>query len=101
MGNRQKDGDFATFVEKIAGARLSFRGLSVTYDSPSVGRIRFGWRGALTRNGVKVSLRDYPRYDNPYTHTPFPAEVITVAHGQHRLRLDLNGNIREASTLVE
>ncbi len=101
MGNRQKDGDFGAFTRRITGAPLSFRGLSVVYDSPSVGRVRFGWRGPLMQNGREVSLRDYPRHDNPYALTPFPAEDISVAVGQHRLRLNLKENLREASTLVE
>jgi hypothetical protein len=101
MGNKQKDGSFGRFVEKIAGARVGFRGLSVVYDSPSLGTIRFGWKGALTRNGTRISLRDYPRYDTPYTRTPFPAEEITIACGEHRLRLNLSKNLRDASSLVE
>jgi len=101
MGNRRKDGDFGAFARRIAGARVTFRGLSVTYDSPSVGSVRFGWRGPMTRNGAAVSLRDYPRYDNPYTHTGFPPKEITLECGPHRLCLNLNENIREASSLVE
>lgn len=101
MGNGRKDGSFERFARRIADAPLSFRGLSVAYDSPSAGRLRFGWRRPLTRNGVGVSLRDYPRYDNPYTLAPFPAGEMTVALGPHRLRLDLDGALREASAFVE
>jgi hypothetical protein len=101
MGNSHKDGGFDRFARRIAGAQLTFRGLSVTYDSPSVGKVAFGRRGPLRQNGAEISLRDYPRYDNPYTHVPFPPGEITVERGAHRLRLDLEKNVREASSLVE
>ncbi len=101
MGNRERDGEFASFVERIARARVSFSGLSVVYDSPSVGRIGLGWRGRLTRDGAAVSLWDYPRYDNPYVRASFPPSEITIAHGGHRLRLDLDKNVREADAFVE
>lgn len=101
MGNRQTDGAFNDFVGRVVKARLSFSGLSVDYESPSVGKVRFGWRCPATRNGAEVSLDGYARYDNPYTDTPFPAEEITVVFGPHRLRLNLEKNLREASSLVE
>ncbi len=101
MGNKERDGGFDDFVENISSAHIKFRGLSVVYDSPSQGRIEFGWRGRLKREGSDISLRDYPRYDNTYTNTQFPLEEINIRCGDHRLRLNLNENVREASSSIE
>jgi hypothetical protein len=101
LGRRKKDGTFDEFVEKICAARLQFRGCSVVYDSPSAGVLRFGWRGDLTRDGTRVDLSGYPRYDNPYVKAVFPPWEIWVNFGGYRLRLDLNAGVREASAFIE
>ncbi|UCH34539.1 MAG: hypothetical protein JSV65_18780, partial [Armatimonadota bacterium] len=64
LGSRGKCGDFARFVERICGASLEFGELTVTYDSPSQGRLQFGWEGDFLRDGEKIELGGYPRYDN-------------------------------------
>ncbi len=65
------DGPFERFIERICAAPLAFHGLRVRYDSPSLGRFEFGWRGGLRVAGREVPLRGYPRYENPFFSAPF------------------------------
>jgi hypothetical protein len=55
MGRKAEDGEFSEFVEKIAAAEIRYKGLNVTYHSPSVGVVRFGWKQTLRVN--KPSFR--------------------------------------------
>ncbi len=82
------DGEFEGFVDRICQATVQTSGLNLTYDSPSEGRLEFGWHGPLRRNGQIVPLHDYPRYENPYVTADFPAERITVRAVGHVLTLD-------------
>jgi hypothetical protein len=88
LGRRAVDGEFASFVECISAAPVSFEAQRVVYDSPSQGRLEFGWDGPLLQNGAVVPLGDYLRYDNPYGRTDFPAETVAFQHGEHSLTLD-------------
>jgi len=97
LGSAAESGSFEGFCASICAAMLSFRGQRVDYDSPSLGRLRFGWRGPLLQNDVPVVLGDFPRYDNPYLHVSFPAELVEVRHGREWLRLDWGRGTRETS----
>jgi hypothetical protein len=88
VGRRADDGAFEAFIDRISRANVQTHGLSVTYESPSEGRLEFGWHGPLRRAGQVVPLHDYPRYENPYVAADFPAEHITVRAGGHMLILD-------------
>ncbi|MBN1584670.1 MAG: hypothetical protein JXA89_28445 [Anaerolineae bacterium] len=88
LGSRQENGEFSQFVDALCAAPLAFRGLKVSYDSPSQGRLQFGWRGPFTRDGQIVNLMDFARYENPYVLAPFPLERIDVRCGGHALQLD-------------
>jgi len=94
LGRRAEDGEFSTFVQRILDAPLEFSGRSVRYTSPSQGELRFGWRGPLRVNGKRISLGDFPRYDNPYVNADFPPETISLNHGGHRLTLDWSSTSR-------
>jgi len=87
LGRRATDGEFGDFAERFA-APVQVSDLQVTYQSPSQGRLEFGWTGPLVREGVDIPLRDYPRYDNPFVQAEFPAERVDIRHGDHRLTLD-------------
>ncbi len=100
LGRRATDGEFADFVERICRAPISFGRLSVSYDSPSQGRLEFGWNGPLRQNGNAIQLGDYPRYDNPYGQADFPPDEITFRHGEHWLKLDRWTLDREASDFI-
>ena len=74
LGRRATDGDFAAFVARICTAVLQFDGLHVTYESPSQGKLAFGWRSPFTQDSQPVQLHDYPRYSNPYVHAGFATD---------------------------
>jgi hypothetical protein len=87
LGRRATDGDLAAFCRRIAAAPLSFTRLGVSYESPAQGRLEFGWRGPLRQRGVAISLKDYPRYDNPYAQAEFDPAEVAIALGGRRLSL--------------
>jgi hypothetical protein len=99
LGRKETDGPFGAFVDRICAAPLTTRGLKVTYDSPSQGRLAFGWQGRLRRDGRSVKLGDYARYDNPYSDAPFAADEMTFRHNGQWLRLNWATVEREGSGL--
>ena len=101
LGREAVDGPFTQFVDRIRGASISFEDLSVTYDSPSQGRLEFGWLGDLRQNGQETDLTDYPRYDNPYASVSFPNDEVTFRCGDHTLSLNWRTLEREASAFLE
>jgi hypothetical protein len=100
MGRAATHGSFTKFQEAILGAELLFGELRVFYDSPSVGNIRFAWRGGLRVNGKKVSLRNSFRYDNPYSKVEFDPKNFEIKKDDEWLRLELEGFRRTFSSTV-
>ncbi|MCX6032507.1 MAG: hypothetical protein NT169_24840 [Chloroflexi bacterium] len=88
LGRRATDGEFGAFIARICRAPVHYDRLSVTYNSPSQGKLAFGWRGPLRRDGPVVPLHGYGRYENPYVRADFPAERVAVRAGGHALELD-------------
>jgi hypothetical protein len=88
LGRRADWGSFDAFMDRVCRAGVRYDGLRVTYDSPSQGRLEFGWRGPLRQEGRAIALHGYARYDNPYVRADFPAAQITVRAGGHDLNLD-------------
>ena len=88
MGRQETDGEFAEFVKRVATAVIQFNGVNVSYQSPSQGRLEFGWRMPFTKNGQPIQVHDYPRYDNPYVKAEFAAEEIVVSSGEEKLSLN-------------
>lgn len=99
-GRKEIDGDFHTFMERILQAEVSFYDSRVSYHSPSLGRIQFGWKSPLRLDGQEISIKDYPRYGNPYVQAEFPSETIQVSLGEHTLDLDWPKGQREASQFL-
>jgi hypothetical protein len=88
LGRKATDGEFGSFIERIAAAELTFRGLSVRYRSPSQGLLQFGWKGPFMQNGHEVPTHDYPRYDNPHVEAAFPAGQVHIRTDGLELDLD-------------
>ena len=87
MGRRSDYGSFDEFVRRISEAPVSFRGLAVRYDSPSLGRVEAGWRGPLRIDGKAVSTSDFGRYENPSCTAAFASNVLKIRHGEEELEL--------------
>ncbi|MBI4830964.1 MAG: hypothetical protein HY801_05300 [Candidatus Lindowbacteria bacterium] len=79
---------------------LSFKELSVLYDSPSQGMIEFGWRGNFRVSGKEISLRNRLRYDNRYSPVEFDPKVIEIRKDGEWLRLELDNFTRTCSSTV-
>ena len=70
-------------------------GFDVTYDSPSQGRVTFGWEAPLTVDGVEIPQRDFPRYDNPWSQTAFNTSLTAIDIDGFGVRLDFSAGTRE------
>ena len=101
LGRHAKDGSFDRFIARVAAAPLHFGRASLRYESPSQGRIEFGWRGPLRRNGQAVPQRGFPRYEAPWVEAPFPSDAIQVRAGGEQLALDWPSQRREASRFAD
>jgi hypothetical protein len=78
MGEQGQWADFGSFVQAVTRAKLSLVGLQVEYESPSQGKISFGWHEDLVVKGAPVALHSYPRFENPYCKNDFLARKIEV-----------------------
>ncbi len=93
-GREEVDGSFDSFVQTVSSARLEVKGLQVKYEVPGTGRIFFGWEGPLTLDGQEISLRDYPRWENPYCQAEFNSRQYVITHNGMKLELDFERNLR-------
>jgi hypothetical protein len=100
LGREADCGPFADFVARVSTAPLAFGRRSVVYDSPSQGRIEFGWRGPLRRRGEAVPLAGHPRYETPWGSAPFPMDELALRCAGHSLHLDWRAGTRDASAFV-
>lgn len=84
-------GGFAEFRAAVAAASVTVTpttvGLvppapgpayDVVYESPSQGRVEFGWTSPLVVDGQVVPIGGYDRYDNPWAKTPYGGLETTV-----------------------
>lgn len=53
-------------------------GVRISYDSPTLGRMTFGWDEPLTVGGEECELRGDYRYDNPYCRALFDTDSIVI-----------------------
>lgn len=88
MGTAQQWGNFDNFVQAIRTASITTDGLSVAYNSPSIGAVAFGWRTDFTVQDEAIALHNYPRFDNPYCQADFDAKVYNITFGDMSHTLD-------------
>ena len=69
------------------------------YHSPTQGILQFGWSTPLYQNENFVSLKNYPRYENPYCNTPFESDTIHIQHNSSSLELNFKKLIRSEKLL--
>jgi len=95
---RADDGSFDAFRGSLAAAPITHRDGVVEFASPSQGPMRFdAGAGALTVGGEAVSIRDYPRFDNPWVRAPFESRRYEIVAGGARLLLDFDTLTRDTS----
>jgi hypothetical protein len=100
-------GDFAAFRAAVAAAEVTvvprpplgnaLDGFDVTYDSPSQGRLSFGWKAPFVHEGNEIPIRDFPRRDNPWSQTPHAATRHTIEVDGYLVDLDLDAGTRTVS----
>ena len=101
MGNKAQYKSFENFKDKISSAQLQFKRDTVTYESPSLGVISFGWKGHLKLNGKIQNIKNYGRYENRYVKATFPPEDIDVIRKKETLKLNFEKGIRESTAFCE
>jgi hypothetical protein len=94
-------GSFVAFREAIlaAAVEVSSRpgaGYDVVYDSPSRGRLTFGWESSLTVDGEEVAQEDFGRFDNPWARTEFDHPEVEIEIDGYGVRLDFERGRRAA-----
>ena len=88
MGNAESNGTFEQFVETVSSRRPAGDPLRMTYDSPSVGSIEFGWSLPFLVDGQEIALGDYPLFDNPYCQAPFDSRKFELSLGDERYTIE-------------
>jgi hypothetical protein len=97
VGRRAEDGPFAGFVSRIAAAAVTATNvgnqdqttpLSVGFDAPGIGALGLDWSSAPTRGGAPIPESSFPRYDDPYSQTPWGARQLEVRFAGAVLRQD-------------
>ena len=95
LGDARRWGTFARFTEAVVGSSVAYDGLSMRYNSPTLGLIAFDWTGPFQVAGRDIPLRDYPRLDTPYGRCDFGDPCLTVRRGDETLLIDLAQGIEE------
>ena len=109
LGDAAQWGSFEQFAAAITAARVEASSQSdpqnpaqypiwqVQYDSPSLGRMEFGWYSELTVAGSAADLGPYPRHDNPFVRSEFDRGDYALTYGDHYLTLDFGDLSRSFS----
>ena len=96
-GTAQQWGDFRNFRSVIASSAIRIRGegeeRDVEYESPSQGRIHFGWEGPFVVDDRSVSLV-HGRMENPFVSLSDDGQVYDIEYAGQSLRLDFTQSAR-------
>jgi hypothetical protein len=100
VGDASKFGSFAAFRNAVASRPVQVTprpvanglpgGFDVAWSSPTEGALTFGTTAPLIVKGAVVPIDSYPRYDNPWSLTPFDSKVIKIADRESGVTLDFN-----------
>lgn len=103
---RQADwGSFAAFRDTIGASTVEItpRGnpgspstpFDVVYESPSQGRVTFGWDAPLVAAGNAIQTSHFPRFDNPWSNTRFNSRVTYIGREGYGVKLDFEAGTRQ------
>ena len=90
MGDERTNGSFDNFTASFKNAAFSGDTFAFEYNSPSQGKMSFGWKEAFRVKGAEVAFKDFKRYDNPYCDTQFGDKVYRIRAGGEETVIDLN-----------
>jgi hypothetical protein len=119
VGSQQTFGSFDRFVDLCRHARIfvgagirnpvnPFVDMLVNFDSPDPimaknpggHRLQLDYGSGEVRYGnTPVDLTSFPRFENPYTRTPWGARQYTIAHADLVLKHDVDQSLREGEGL--
>ncbi|MCP4131510.1 MAG: hypothetical protein GY754_11075 [bacterium] len=101
MGRKADYGSFENFISSIGSAKITSLGLSVTYQSPSQGRLFMSLVGPVWQGFKTLDLKDYDRYNNNYSSSGFPGNVINFDCNGKSLQIDYENRARNANSFLE
>ena len=90
MGDEKTNGGFDNFTASFKDASFSGDALAFDYNSPSLGKMSFGWKEPLRITDKEIAIRDYKRYDNPFCDTVFGEKTYRIKAGNEEIVLDFN-----------
>jgi hypothetical protein len=88
VGNAAEFGDFNNFKNQCTSARIyihyphvgDWSPVYCGYDIPGKGRLELHYGGAPVLNGRAFDVKEFPRYDNPYTYVPWGNGSLGIRH---------------------
>jgi hypothetical protein len=94
MGRKAVDGSFADFVSAVTGASLKVSGVTVRYNAPGLGLATLDWNSPFMVGENEIALRNYPRWDNPYTTVEFGSLDYVIKYQGQLLELNFENDTR-------
>lgn len=106
-GNARQWASFDAFRAALAAATVQVTplastqpgipgGFDVVYESPSQGRVTFGWNAPFTVGGTEIPITAFPRYDNPWSQTELNTRATRIADDASGVQLDFEAGTRVA-----
>lgn len=90
MGDTSQWESFQEFVEAITTTTVVTEGLSLRYNSPTIGQVEFAWDAPLQIAGETIPLHNYSRFNNPYCQAEFDSQVYQIRYGDLSHTLDFD-----------
>lgn len=87
MGSAKDWTSFEKFVSRLSSVSIISDGQNISYQSPSLNKVEFGWNSPFKVNGKNIPLRYDFRYDNIFSRTPFDSQSIQINRGVEFLDL--------------
>jgi hypothetical protein len=99
-GRAQDNGAFASWRASVAAAKIEITsrgpgkpsgesdGFDVVYQSPSRGRVTFGWDAPLVVEGREIPLHAAGRYENPFAQVPLDPKEVRFENDGVGMRFD-------------
>jgi len=88
LGQRQLDGDFQDFQQKVLALPVTTDHHSIVCTTLRNETLSFAWEGPFLRDGVAQALSGFKHYDSAFIMADYPCQQMDVAFGEDLLRLN-------------
>jgi hypothetical protein len=88
LGQKQLDGDFQAFQQKVLALPVAFNHHSITCTTLRDETLSLAWEGPFLRNGQQQVLSGFKHYDSPFINADHPCTQMDIAFGEDLLRLN-------------